>query len=107
MNRAIYFILVFAAIMILSFMYANKVVEIRTLKEVIETQENSINELNHAIDKISEVKAIQLSIHPNIENRISSAFGSTKGVTIQYYFTIDGNTMQLLPDSIYEVMKIQ
>lgn len=106
-HKGIYVILVFAMIMVLSFMYVNKVVETKTLKKVIETQENSINELNNAIDKISEVKAIQLSIHPSIENKISSAFGSTKDITIQYFFTIDGNSIQLLPDSIYELSKIK
>lgn len=82
-------------------------IEVYKFKKETERQQLVIEQLTESIESISKVKAIQLAIYPHIENKVNTTFGSSKNVTLQYYFTIDGNSLLVKPDSIYELTKIQ
>ena len=71
----------------------------------IKFQEKQIAELNVNLKKAIEKTAISFSINPEITHKITSAFGSTKYLTVQYYFTLDGNAMITQPDSVYSIVK--
>ena len=68
-------------------------------------QEKQITALNENLKKAIEKTAISFSINPEITHKITSAFGSTKFLTVQYYFTLDGNAMITQPDSVYNIVK--
>ncbi len=76
-----------------------------SLRTTVKEQYEIISQLNKSIEEISNVKAIQLAIHPHIENRVTTTFGKSQNVTLQYFFTIDGNEIVAIPDSIYEIRK--
>lgn len=76
-------------------------------RATVREQQEIISQLTKTVKEVSDVKAIQLAIHPHIENKVTTAFGSSKNVVLQYYFTIDGNSLLVKPDSIYELTKIQ
>jgi nucleoside recognition membrane protein YjiH len=63
------------------------------------------SELNENLKRALEKTAISFSINPEITNKVTSTFGSTKNVTLQYYFTLDGKAMIAKPDSVYTVVK--
>jgi hypothetical protein len=63
------------------------------------------SELNENLKRALEKTAISFSINPEIQNKVTSTFGSTKNVTLQYYFTLDGKAMIAKPDSVYTVVK--
>lgn len=75
----------------------------KSLKSQVEAQEVAIDQLGEAVSDIAKQRTLSLEINPSIENRVTSAFGSTKNVTLQYYFTIDGNSIITKPDSIYNI----
>jgi len=75
-------------------------------KERIRFQERQIENLQANLKKAIDKTAISFSINPAISNKVNSAFGSTKNVTLQYYFTLDGKAMLIdKPDSVYNVVK--
>lgn len=89
----------------LSFMFHFKTVgsNLKIENERLTTELGSLNTnyylLADAFGKLSKQKTYQISLAPNITNKVNSTFGSTKQVTFQYYFSMDGNKMELLPDS--------
>ena len=74
-------------------------------KERIKFQETQIENLQVSLKKAIEKTAISFSINPEITNKVTSAFGSTKNVTLQYYFNLDGQAIITQPDSVYTVIK--
>ena len=64
-------------------------------------------ELNKNLTLALEKTAISFAISPKIDNKFNSTFGSTKQVTIQNYFTLDGKAMLLNnPDSTLHITKV-
>ena len=78
---------------------------VRNQKQRITFQVLQITELQTSLKKSIEKTAISFSIHPEITNKVSSAFGSTKNVTLQYYFNLDGEAIITHPDSVYTIVK--
>jgi len=74
-------------------------------KERIKFQETQIENLQVNLKKAIEKTAISFSINPEITNKVTSAFGSTKNLTLQYYFNLDGQAIITQPDSVYTVVK--
>jgi myo-inositol-hexaphosphate 3-phosphohydrolase len=62
-------------------------------------------EQSAVIETLSKTKTYSISLAPSITNKVTSAFGATKNVTLQYYFTMDGNSISVEPDSIYSIQK--
>ena len=59
----------------------------------------SLQSLSDSFSDISKQKTYSISLAPNIVNKNTAAFGKVSSVTLQYYFTMDGNKIELLPDS--------
>jgi len=79
--------------------------QIRELKEEKTTLTDRNAELNKNLKLALEKTAISFSINPEITNKVTSTFGSTKHVTFQYYFTLDGQAIITQPDSTYHIFK--
>jgi hypothetical protein len=94
-------------LIILSAVFAGSTITLigvnKSLKSQISSQEVAIEQLSDAVSDIAKQRTLSLEINPSIENKVTSAFGSTKNVTLQYYFTIDGNSIITKPDSIYNI----
>ncbi|MDL2262728.1 hypothetical protein LJC11_04410 [Bacteroidales bacterium OttesenSCG-928-I21] len=73
--------------------------------EQITFQKKQIESLNENLSAAISKTAISFTISPEITNKVTSAFGSTKNVTLQYYFTLDGQAMIVKPDSTYCIVK--
>ena len=59
----------------------------------------SLQNLSDSFSEISKQKTYSISLAPNIVNKNTAAFGSVANVTLQYYFSMDGNKIELFPDS--------
>ena len=65
----------------------------------LEELEVSLQSLSDSFSEISKQKTYSISLAPNIVNKNTAAFGKVSSVTLQYYFSMDGNKIELLPDS--------
>lgn len=63
--------------------------------------------LSASFQEVAKLKTYSVSLAPNINNKVISTFGSTKNVTLQYYFTMDGNKIEAKADSIYEMRRLE
>lgn len=68
-------------------------------KKQLESFEASLESLSDSFSEISKMKTYSISLAPNIVNKNTAAFGKVANVTLQYYFSMDGNKIELLPDS--------
>ena len=59
----------------------------------------SLQSLSDSFSEISKQKTYSISLAPNIVNKNTAAFGKVANVTLHYYFSMDGNKIELLPDS--------
>jgi len=104
--KIIVFGLFVVGIAVLSIVVKNQRTTIKTNAETISFQREQIVELQDNLKKAIEKTAISFSITPQIANKVTSAFGSTKNVTLQYYFNLDGKAMIINnPDSVYTIVK--
>lgn len=67
----------------------------------------SLLDLSKSFQDIAKMKTYSISLAPNVTNHVSPVFGSAKNLTLQYFFTMDGNSIQLQPDSTYEKRRVQ
>lgn len=65
----------------------------------------SYEELAKSFFNLSKQRTYSISLAPNINSKISSTFGSSKNLTFQYYFTMDGNKLEIMPDSTFILKK--
>ena len=65
----------------------------------MEAFEISLQSLSDSFSEISKQKTYSISLAPNIVNKNTAAFGKVANITLQYYFSMDGNKIELLPDS--------
>jgi hypothetical protein len=65
----------------------------------LESFEISLQSLSDSFSEVSKQKTYSISLAPNIVNKNTTAFGKVSSVTLQYYFSMDGNKIELLPDS--------
>ena len=98
------FLIVIAFAVLLSAVGALSVVCKKQTAE-IKFQKAQIVELSENLKKAIEKTSISFTISPAITNKVTSAFGSTKNVTLQYYFTLDGKAIIAQPDSTYTIFK--
>jgi hypothetical protein len=59
----------------------------------------SLQSLSDSFSEISKQKTYSISLAPNIVNKNTAAFGKVANVTLQYYFSMDGNKIEISPDS--------
>jgi hypothetical protein len=98
MKHSVFYLLAIVVIMAIITLNQNQ-------RKRIKFQEAQIENLQVNLKKAIDKTAISFSISPEITNKVTSAFGSTKNVTLQYYFTLDGKAMIAKPDSVYTVFK--
>lgn len=81
----------------------SKIIETLTdqVSKITEYSQILANELKEA----RKVKTYQISLAPNVNTKVATTFGSAKEITIQYYFTMDGNKIELVPDSTVYLKK--
>lgn len=60
--------------------------------------------LSASFSDISRQKTYSISLAPNIVNKNTAAFGKVQNVTLQYFFSMDGNSIELLPDSVKKIV---
>lgn len=65
----------------------------------LEAFEVSLQSLSDSFSEVSKQKTYSISLAPNIVNKNTAAFGKVANVTLQYYFSMDGNKIEVLPDS--------
>lgn len=65
----------------------------------LEAFEVSLQSLSDSFSEISKQKTYSISLAPNIVNKNTAAFGKVANVTLHYYFSMDGNEIEILPDS--------
>ena len=70
----------------------------------LEELEVSLESLSNSFSEISKQKTYSISLAPNIVNKNTAAFGKVSSVTLQYYFSMDGNKIELLPDSVKTIV---
>ena len=70
----------------------------------LEELEVSLESLSDSFSEISKQKTYSISLAPNIVNKNTAAFGKVSSVTLQYYFSMDGNKIELLPDSVKTIV---
>ena len=71
----------------------------------LEELEVSLESLSDSFSEISKQKTYSISLAPNIVNKNTAAFGKVSSVTLQYYFSMDGNKIELLPDSVKTIVR--
>lgn len=64
-----------------------------------------LENLTETIEALSKSKTYGITLAPNIVNKNTTAFGKMQNLTIQYYFTMDGNRIEVTPDSVYTIIK--
>ena len=69
------------------------------LTQRLNEQAESLKGLFDVYVKLAQKENYSISLNPKIDTKFNSTFGSTKQVTMQYYFTMDGNAIELKPDS--------
>ena len=84
------------------FLVARENMLLRTNNKFL-TEQNQ--KLTASLQEALKIKHFSIALAPTINNKVNSAFGSTKNVTLQYYFQMDGNTLEIMPDSIFTISK--
>jgi myo-inositol-hexaphosphate 3-phosphohydrolase len=70
----------------------------------LESFEISLQSLSDSFSEVSKQKTYSISLAPNIVNKNTAAFGKVANVTLHYYFSMDGNKIELLPDSVKTIV---
>lgn len=95
--------LVIAGLAASTFFYQQKAVLVQNQNELLnknlKTMQLNYNTLAFVYGKLLKQKNYSISLSPNINNKVNSTFGSAKNLTFQYYFTMNGNKIELQPDS--------
>ena len=77
----------------------NLQVDKENLQADLDDRSLTYSQLADAFNDLRKQKTYSISLSPTIETKISSILGSSRQLTFQYYFTMDGNTIGLKPDS--------
>ena len=84
-----------------------KAKEVSELKQINSGMRIELTKLSTAYLELVKVKTYSISLAPNINSKMATAFGSMRDVVFQYYFTMDGNKLIVKPDSVYEIRKLE
>lgn len=72
-----------------------------------ESLSKSLAKLSVSFEEVTKQKTYAITLAPNVNSKISAVFGNAKQLTLQYYFTMDGNKMEMHPDSVLEVRRVE
>ena len=102
-------ILIIGSLMFSTFTFKEKYQVQKSENEILKAELTDLNvtysQLASAFFELSKKKTYSISLAPNINSKINSTFGSAKNLTFQYYFTMDGNKLEILPDSTFVLKK--
>ncbi len=108
---AIYLILalVIAGLVFSTFFYRSLYIEqqkqVKAQANELTVMQELYRDLSDSFFMLSKQRTYSISLAPNINTKVSSVLGSSKQLTLQYYFTMDGNSIELKPDSILTLKK--
>jgi hypothetical protein len=85
--------------------YEAQKIENQSLKSDFDRLSISFYSLANSLSDLSKQKTYAISLNPTVETKISSVLGSSRQLTFQYYFTMDGNSIELKPDSTIVLKK--
>ena len=101
--------LVIAGLVFSTFHYRSLYIE---QQKHVKAQENELaimqefyRDLSDSFYMLSKQRTYSISLAPNIQTKVSSVLGSSKQLTLQYYFSMDGNSIELKPDSVLTFKK--
>jgi len=86
-------------------MYEKQKTETENVQKQLTDYSFQFNQLVESFQTLSKQKTYSISLAPSIDTKVNSTFGSTKNITLQYFFTMDGNKLELKPDSVYTLTK--
>lgn len=86
-------------------MYEKQKTETENVQKQLTDYSFQFSQLVESFQSLSKQKTYSISLAPTIDTKVTSTFGSTKYITLQYFFTMDGNKMELKPDSVYALSK--
>ena len=96
-------VVIIAVLLFATFTYKEKAENLQVDKENLQADLDdrslTYSQLADAFNDLRKQKTYSISLSPTIETKISSILGSSRQLTFQYYFTMDGNTIGLKPDS--------
>lgn len=113
MNKYIYIFLavIIAGLVFSIVLMSGKIKTIESENEFLKQQSKNLSdsyvELSKSFNEIRKQKTYSIQLAPNVNSKISAVFGSAKQLTLQYYFTMDGNKIEIIPDSVYSIQKIE
>ncbi|GHV61226.1 hypothetical protein FACS1894195_1420 [Bacteroidia bacterium] len=55
--------------------------------------------MSEQLSKALDAKTYNISLNPTVNSKVTSALGSTRQVEFHYHFQMDGNTIEMQPDS--------
>jgi hypothetical protein len=61
--------------------------------------EEKYSALSDSFAELSKKNTYAINFNPNVKTRTTSAFGSNKNITVNYYFTMDGATIAVDKDT--------
>jgi hypothetical protein len=102
-------VVLLAVLLFATFTYKEKADNLQIDKENLQKDLADRNlaywKLADAFNDLRKQKTYSISLSPTIDTKISSVLGSSRQLTFQYYFTMDGNTIGLKPDSTIVLKK--
>ena len=75
------------------------------LQESLQNLDSAFNNIAGTYEVLSRLKTYSISLSPQIDTKVNSVLGSSKQLTFQYFFTMDGNAIKLSPDSTFILKK--
>jgi len=96
-------VVIIAVLLFATFTYKEKSENLQVDKENLQADLDdrslTYSQLADAFNDLRKQKTYSISLSPTIDTKINSVLGSSRQLTFQYYFTMDGNTIGLKPDS--------
>ena len=86
-------------------LYIEQQKQVKVQQSELAIMQELYRDLSDSFNMLSKQRTYSISLAPNINTKVSSVLGSSKQLTLQYYFTMDGNSIELKPDSVLSFKK--
>ena len=86
-------------------LYIEQQKQVKAQQSELAIMQELYRDLSDSFNMLSKQRTYSISLAPNIHTTVSSVLGSSKQLTLQYYFSMDGNSIELKPDSVLQFKK--
>ena len=86
-------------------LYKEQQKQVKAQQSELAIMQELYRDLSDSFNMLSKQRTYSISLAPNVNTKVSSVLGSSKQLTLQYYFTMDGNSIELKPDSVLQLKK--